>query len=140
MVGDLVEDAWQSVLTLAAGSSATAREAIGREVEAMRDRLAAKATSGLEKLVIDHLVLCWLVVYHAERELARHLRDPLGPGPNLRAADRRLDQARTSSREANRALVATRLRLKPPLSAREPEVRLAPEMTVDPASGPPRSA
>src|SRR5947209_458418 len=73
LFGDLVRHARESLLTLAAGSSLTAREAISREVEGLRARLASNASSELENLLIDRICISWMEVYHGDISLANHL-------------------------------------------------------------------
>jgi hypothetical protein len=140
MMGDLVEHAQQSVLTLVAGSCLTAREAIGREAMALRDRLAAAANSELEKLLVDRVVLCWLEVYHSDIDLAQHLMKSPGSGPDARAAHKRLDRAQARYLAAIRALATTQKLLKPALSPRDLAVKLVPETKVDSLAGQRQSA
>jgi hypothetical protein len=111
--GDMVEHAKQALLTLAAGKCLTAKEAIGRQMNELRDRLAATATSELERLLIDRICLSWLQVYHADIDLAQQLLANPGASPAGQAAEKRLDGAQRRFITATKAL-ATLQRLARP--------------------------
>src|SRR5215472_9778708 len=73
MFGDMVQHAEQAMLRLVAGACLTAREAVSRQLSELRARLAATATSELERLLIDRISLTWLQVYHGDIDLAQQL-------------------------------------------------------------------
>ena len=80
-LGDLVRHAEQALLTLAAGESFTAREAIAHQVAQLRDRLARTAASELEKLLVDRVAVSWVEVYFGDVELAHQLLRGAGDAP-----------------------------------------------------------
>ncbi len=145
-MGDLVWHAQESLLALVAGSCLTAREAIGRQAAALRQRLAATATSELEKLLIDRVVISWIEVYHGDIELAQYLLQSSRAEPSAQAAQRRLDRAHARYLSAIKALATTHKLLRPTLSPLELAVKFTPEEKVaaglrpaaaDPAAGVP---
>lgn len=75
--GDLVKEAQQILLEWATGSALTSREAISRHVEQYRERLAATASSELEKILVDRVVISYLEVYTADVRFCQRA----GPGP-----------------------------------------------------------
>jgi hypothetical protein len=93
LFGDLVEHAKLSLLKLVAGPCLTAREAIGRQVDGLRDRLRATASSELERLLADRVALSRLAVDHGDVDLAQHLLKQPGASPAAQAALKRLDRA-----------------------------------------------
>jgi hypothetical protein len=125
--GDLVAHAQESLLALVAGSCLTAREAIARQASALRERLAATATSELEKLLIDRVVISWIEVYHGDVDLAQQLLKPPGSSPSTQAAQRRLDRAHARYLSAIRALATTHKLLRPTLSPLELAIKMVPE-------------
>jgi hypothetical protein len=44
----------------------TSREAVKRNVHSMRDAMGHKSVPEMERLLIDHLLLCWLRLQHIE--------------------------------------------------------------------------
>lgn len=145
-MGDLVWHAQESLLALVAGSCLTVREAIGRQAAALRQRLAATATSELEKLLIDRVVISWIEVYHGDIELAQHLLKSPRAEPSAQAAQRRLDRAHARYLSAIKALATTHKLLRPTLSPLELAVKFIPEgksgaaglrPAADPAAGEP---
>jgi hypothetical protein len=145
-LGDLVWHAQESLLTLVAGSCLTVREAIARQAAALRQRLAATATSELEKLLIDRVVLSWLEVYHSDIDLAQRLLKSSGAEPAAQAAQRRLDRAHARYLSALKALATTHKLLRPTLSPLELAAKFVPEAQAgaaglrpmaDPAEGVP---
>jgi hypothetical protein len=111
--GNMVEHAKQALLTLAAGKCLTAKEAITRQMNELRDRLTATAASELERLLVDRVCLCWLAVYHADIDLAQQLLANPGASPASQAAGKRLDGAQRRFITATKAL-ATLQRLARP--------------------------
>src|SRR5262249_57032831 len=104
LLGDLVRHAEQALLGLVAGPSVTVREAVSRQVAQVRTRLAATATSALERLLIDRIAISWLEVYFADIDLANHLRQRRGPGPPSHGSQKRLDASPRRYRTAINAL------------------------------------
>jgi hypothetical protein len=101
--GDIARHAETSLLALVAGSCLTAREAIARELKALRDRLEATASTELGRLLITRLSLDWLVLQHAQLELTGNL-EVSGTSPGTHAAQRRLDRAHARFLAASRTL------------------------------------
>jgi|SRR5579884_2343270 len=144
--GDLVQHAQDSLLILVAGSCLTAREAIARQALALRERLMKTATSELEKLLVDRVVISWIEVYHGDISLAQHLLQVPGAAKTVQAAQQRLDRAHARYLSAIKALTTTHKLLRPALSPLELAVKFVPEEkagaaglrpAVDPAEGVP---
>jgi hypothetical protein len=114
--GDMVEHAKQALLTLAAGKCLTAREAISRQMDELRARLAATAATELEGLLAARVTLCWLAVYHADIDLAQQLLASPGASPASQAAQKRVDGTHRRFISATKAL-ATLQRLARPTPA-----------------------
>jgi hypothetical protein len=112
MFGDLSQHAEQALLQLVAGTNLTAREAIGREVQALRERLLATAGSELEKLLIDRIAVSWIAVCHSDLELASLLLQRAGSSPAARAAQQRLDRAHARYLTAIKTLATTQKLLR----------------------------
>jgi hypothetical protein len=125
--GDLVRHAQDSLLTLVAGSCLTAREAIARQASALRERLMKTATSELEKLLVDRVVISWIEVYHGDISLAQHLLQVSGAAKTVQAAQQRLDRAHARYLSAIKALATIQKLLRPALSPLELAVKFIPE-------------
>jgi hypothetical protein len=129
-LGDLVRHAQDSLLALVAGSCLPAREAIARQASALRERLLATATSVLEKLLVDRVVISWIEVYHGDIDLAQHLLQVSGAPKTAQASQasqRRLDRAHARYLSAIKALATTQKLLRPALSPLELAVKFVPE-------------
>jgi hypothetical protein len=111
--GDMVEHARQALLTLAAGRCLTAKEAITRQMNELRARLAATAASELECLLIDRICLSWLQVYHGDIDLAQQLLANPGASPVSQAAQKRLDAAHRRFITATKALAVLQKLVRP---------------------------
>jgi hypothetical protein len=123
MFGDLVLHAEQALLSLAAGNSLTAREAIARQVSELRNRLLATAASELEKLLVDRIVITWIEVYHGDMDFANHVdRQPATAA--TRAATKRLDRAHQRFLTAIKCLATVQKLLRPAPSQAEVVTRL----------------
>jgi len=116
LMGNVVNYAEQALLTLVAGTSLTAREAISRELSALRSRLTATAKTELERLVSDRICLSWIAVSHAEVGLAELLQKHPGYSRVVRAAERHLDRANVRFLASIRALANLQTKGRPPLS------------------------
>jgi hypothetical protein len=144
--GDLVRYTEGSLLALVAGSCLTAREAIARQASMLRERLLATATSELEKLLVDRVVIRWIEVYYGDVDLAEKLLQVSGASKIAQAAQRRLDRAHARYLSAIKALATTHKLLRPTLSPLELAAKFVPEEktgtaglrpAVDPAEGVP---
>jgi hypothetical protein len=144
--GDLVRHAQDSLWRLVAPSCLTVREAIARQAAALKERLMKTATSELEKLLVDRVVISWIEVYHRDIELTNQLLNVSGASKTAQAAQRRLDRARVRYLSAIKALATIQKLLRPTLSPLEPAVKFVPEAkassaglrpAVDPAEGVP---
>jgi hypothetical protein len=88
---------------------------VARQVAGLRQRLAATATTELERLLVDRVVLSWIEVYYDDADLAGQLlRQPAGPA--AQAAQRRLDAAQRRYLAAVKALATLQKLARPPLS------------------------
>lgn len=116
-IGDLVEHAMVALLDLIAGNNLTAKEAIRRNADEVKQRLAATAASPLERLLVDRVVICWLAVHQAELDVAAKCN---GSGPTTQGdAQRRLDGASRRYLASIKALAVVQKLLKPTPSAFE---------------------
>jgi hypothetical protein len=111
--GDLAAHAEMALLRLVAGPSLVAKEAIARQVAELRARLAVKATSELEKLLIDRIAISWIEVYHGDLELAQQLLIHCSAGPATAAAQKRLDRAHARFLAAIKALAIVQKLVRP---------------------------
>jgi hypothetical protein len=116
MFGDLVHHAEESLLTLSAGNDLFAKEAIRRQLQAVRQQL--KATSALENLLVDRIAISWLEVYQCDLDLdlANLLQAKAGCTPAATHAERRLNSANQRFLASVRALVTAQKLLRPALS------------------------
>jgi hypothetical protein len=64
--GYLAKTLEMTVVTRAAGKNLPFQEAILRQLQALREDLASSKASPLEKLLVDRIVCCWLLLYDAE--------------------------------------------------------------------------
>ena len=106
--GDLVQHAEQALLSLVAGRNLAAKEAISRQSADLRARLLTEATSELEKLLVDRVVLCWVSSYFSDIDVTHHLLTKPGDSPATTAAERRLGQANARFLAAVRTLATVR--------------------------------
>ena len=111
--GDLVKEAQQILLEWATGSALTSREAISRHVEQYRERLAATASSELEKILVDRVVISYLEVYTADVRFCQRA----GPGQEAsaaaQAAQKIIDRAHQRYLSAIRCLATVQRLLRP---------------------------
>lgn len=113
--GDMTAHAEESLLTLLAGSCLTAREAVRRQADELRESLLKTTHLPLERLLVDRITLSWMLVGHADLDLARQLQTT-GTGPQVDAAEKRLDRAQARLVSAVKALGQVQKLLRPALS------------------------
>jgi hypothetical protein len=82
-------------------------------MDELRARLAATATSELERLLIDRVCLSWLEVYHSDIDLAQKLLASPGASPASQAAEKRLDAAHRRFLTATKALAVLQKLVRP---------------------------
>ena len=133
--GDMAEHAKQALLTLAAGKCLTAREAISRQMDELRTRLAATAATELERLLLDRVCVSWLWVYHADVNLAERVLADAGASPAGQAAQRRLDSAHRRFLTATKALATLQKLVRPAPSPLDLAMRPVPERPAGRLSG-----
>jgi hypothetical protein len=112
-LGDMVHHAEQALLTLASGSNLTMRESVHRCLVELRARLAATATSELEKLLVDRIALCWLETYHCDIRAAEYLMNKKEGSRVNEAAQKRLDRAHQRFVTAIKTLATVQKLLRP---------------------------
>ena len=100
--GDLTGHAERPLLDLAARGCPLAREAIGRELRALRERLCAQAGTELERLLAARLSLDWLALQLCQLDVVD--LGLLPHGPAARAAHERLDKAHARFLSSSKAL------------------------------------
>jgi len=101
--GDLVHHAENALMQLAANTSLLGKEAIRRQMLDLKARLKATASTELEYLLIDRIVVCWLGVNYYEIDCASHLCEP-GSAATKDAAQKRLDRAHQRFLTATKSL------------------------------------
>jgi hypothetical protein len=62
----------RSLVELIAPDDALQREAIRREMERMREELLGKASTAIEALLVEQVVVCWIDLEYARREAYLH--------------------------------------------------------------------
>jgi len=112
-LGDLAAHVEQSLVSLVAGPSLVASEAVTAHLAKMRQELGEESASPLEKLLIKRLALCWLACHAAEINRGELLRG--GPSELLKAADKRVDRAHARLLSATKSLAIVRKLLGPPI-------------------------
>ena len=112
----MVKHAEEAVLRLAAGDSVTMKAAIGRQAGELRDRLAAAATSELERLLIDRVCISWIEVYYGDVDQAHQLLRSPQAVEAATASTRRLDRAHARFLSAVKALATVTKLVRPTLS------------------------
>lgn len=85
------------------------------------------ATSELEKLLVDRVIISWIEVYHGDIDLAHQLLKVSGASKTAQAAQRRLDRAHARYLSAIKALATTQKLLRPTLSPLDLAVKFVPE-------------
>jgi hypothetical protein len=138
--GDLVRHAEQATLRLVAGACLTAREAIHRQMNELRARLAATAATELERLLVDRLCITWLQVYHADVSLAERVLADTGASPAGQAAQRRLDAAHRRFLSGVKALAVVQKLVRPAPSPVDLAMRPVPEGPAGRLAGVPAPA
>lgn len=113
MLGDLVQHAEKTLLSLAAGKNLLAREAIGRSVQELRDRLMAITSSPLDRLLVDRIVISWMEAYIDDIKLVDFLLLQPTNVVGIKAAAKRLDQAHARFLKAVKALAIVQKLLTP---------------------------
>ena len=66
VLGDLAEFAYNRLVDATVGDQAALRESLQAGKQAMRDDLGYPQSAALERILIDHIILCWLRLYHVE--------------------------------------------------------------------------
>jgi hypothetical protein len=130
LLGDLVAVAEESLLTLAAGPCLATREALSRQVAALRARLRATAQSELELLLIDRIVVSWIEVYYGDAYLAQQLLQSAGAAKATQAAQQRLDRAHQRFLTSVKALATVHKLVRPAVSPVELLAKSVPEGKV----------
>jgi hypothetical protein len=110
---DLVQAARDAVLKWAAGSRLATRELFAREAAALRERLAATASSELEKLLVDRVVLSWLEVYTADIRFVDRTEVGAEGTPSAQAVRDILDRAHRRYLTAIRCLATVQRLVRP---------------------------
>ena len=110
-LGDLAVHVERGLVSLVAGPSLAASEAITAHLARMRLDLGEEASPPLEKLLIQRLVLCWLACHAAEIERASLLQN--ASSELLKAADKRVDRAHGRLMSATKTLATVRKLIAP---------------------------
>jgi hypothetical protein len=110
-LGDLAAHVERQLVSLVAGPSLAASEAVTAHLTKMRRELGAGAAAPLEKLLIERVALCWLACHAAEIDRGERLWE--GASELLRAADKRVDRAHARLLSATKVLATVRNLLGP---------------------------
>ena len=119
-VGDLAYQAQAALIERASGTNLLLREALGRQLEAMRHELSGPAPTPLERLLVDRIVLCWLRL-----SIAEVLEAQAPPDRSPRQAEwsqTQIDRAQKRFVEASKAWAQVRRLLSPAV-----QVNIAPQ-------------
>jgi len=112
-VGDAAFQAEAAMIELAAESNEVVQEAIHRKLGRLRRELAGEAASPLERLLVDRITVCWLMLAQAESRYARALKAPRVSFELSEYHQRRCDRAQRRYLAAIRALAQVRRLLVP---------------------------
>ena len=110
-VGNLAYQAQAALIERASGTNLLLQEALGRQLEAMRQELSGPAPTPLERLLVDRIVLCWLRL-----SIAEVLEAQAPPDRSPRQAEwaqSQIDRAQKRLVEASKALAQVRRLLSP---------------------------
>jgi hypothetical protein len=110
-IGDLGKQAELSWIGVASGGDALISEALSRRIADLRQELAGPASTVLERLLIDRILVTWIQVHHLDRmsageSLTCHQREYM---------QRSLDRAQRRYISAIRSLATVRRLLLPTL-------------------------
>jgi hypothetical protein len=75
--GDLAIHAQQAWIERIGGSDLFVKEALGRQVQQLRNELTGPFPTPLEGLLADRIAACWLQVYHADLAAAQAMGSSL---------------------------------------------------------------
>ena len=70
-IGNLALHVQQSITSNAAGENLLFKEGISKKMERLRQDLSGKDATPLERLLVDRIVLCWLILHDAELRFAQ---------------------------------------------------------------------
>jgi hypothetical protein len=77
VAGDLARNAELSWLLLITGTDLRARECLDRKVQALKAELAGPDPSPLERLLVERITACWLMVHYADGYYAQLKDQPV---------------------------------------------------------------
>lgn len=78
--GNLVYQVETSIISAMYGDQVAHKEALERELVKMREELAGKNPSPIEKLLVERVVTCWLQVHQADLVVAQSKSQSLASG------------------------------------------------------------
>jgi len=125
-VGDLAYQAQAALIERASGTNLLLREALGRQLEAMRQDLSGPAPTPLERLLVDRIVVCWLRL-----SIAEVMEAQAPPDRSSRQAEwsqTQIDRAQKRFVEASKAWAQVRRLLSPAIQVNigKQQVNVAP--------------
>jgi hypothetical protein len=112
-VGDAAFQAEAAMIELAAGSNEVVQEAIRRKMRRLRRELAGEAAPPLERLLVDRIAVCWLMLAQAESRYAQAMKAPSVSFELSEYHQRRCDRAQRRYLQAIKALAQVRRLLVP---------------------------
>jgi len=111
--GNIAAASERALVDLYAGRSTATRAALQRKLANLRVELAGPRASPLEKLLVERVVACWLLSYHADFEYVSALQGM--PPKVVELHQRRQDRAARQLLKALRSLADVRRLLVPAL-------------------------
>lgn len=101
-----------ALLQLAVNTNLFGKEAIRRHMLDLKARLKATASSELEYLLIDRIVICWLEVIYYEQDSASLLLSQPGLAAVTAASQKRLERAHQRFLTASKSLAVVQKLLR----------------------------
>lgn len=134
--GDLAQKTELTLIQAASGDNLALRESIIRKMQLMREDLAGANPTPLEKLMIDRVVLCWLILHDAEIRFSQFKNHTIIQGDYWQ---RRIDHAQRRYLAAIRTLATIRKLAVPMLQVniakRQTNIAASTAMISPPATG-----
>jgi hypothetical protein len=112
--GDLAANAQEHWLVLLSDKNLLVRESLRRQLAALRDELRGPDPSPMERLLVDHVVECWLQVQVAEGAYAKAHDNPAATTGVWREMQKRLDLSQRRYLAAIKQLTQSKKSLKRP--------------------------
>lgn len=113
VVGDVAYQAEASTVSMLAGRNEVVEDAIRRKLKGLKQELAGESPSPLERLLVDRVAACWLLLAHAENKYAEVMKERSVSFDLSEYHQRRCDRAQRRYLAAIKALAQVRRLLVP---------------------------